>query len=146
MEASPNIIEEMSKVKISIVVSHCEENVGWISEYIGKEYSIKDITIYSKCGNEVEGLEELEDLSPTVDVVELPNVGRCDHTYAYWIKKHHESIHTENDGNDIVMFLKDNKRHGGVLFNPIDLLFSHVSKSGFGCITKSHCSKCARKK
>ena len=62
MEASPRIIEEMSKVRISIVVSHCEENVGWISEYIGKDYSIKDITVYSKCGNEVEGLEELEDL------------------------------------------------------------------------------------
>ena len=127
MEGSPEIIEEMSKVRISIVVSHCEESVGWISEYIGKDYSIKDITVYSKCGNEVEGLEELEDLSPTVDVVELPNVGRCDHTYAYWINQHHEIIDKENDGNDVVMFLKDNNCHRD-LFNPIDVMFSHVSK------------------
>ena len=60
MEASPGIIEEMNKVRISIVVSHCEKRLRWISDYIGTEYSIKDITIYSKCGKEVENIEKLE--------------------------------------------------------------------------------------
>ena len=86
--------------------------MGWISEYIGKDYSVKDITIYSKCGKDVEGLEELKNLSPTVNVIELPNVGREGHTYVYWMKEHYESLYEESDGNDVViMFLKDNNRH-----------------------------------
>ena len=142
MEVSPNIIQEIGKVEISIVVSHCKSNIEWIKNYIGNNYSIKEITIYSKCDKDVEGLLELEKLSPTVAVIKMPNVGRCDHTFAHWINSHYESIEKERDGNDIVMFLKDNGRHQSE-YLPIDELFSHVSNTGFGCVVKptSVCGK-----
>ena len=138
MKASPQIVEEMSKVNISIIISHCEDNVGWLLEYIGKDYSIKDILIFSKCDKEVEGLEELEELSPVVNITKLPNVGRCDHSYAHYITEQYTSIDRENDGDDIVMFFKDNGRHRNI-FIPMDLLLTHASKSGFGCVARVTC-------
>ncbi len=143
MKASNDIVDAVNKINISIVVSHCEENVKWIANYLGDEYFMKDITIYSKCGKEVKGLEELEGLSPSINVIRLPNVGRCDHTYATWIKEHYASIDKERDGNDIVMFLKDHARYRRK-YLPIDLLFSQVSQSGFACVTKPLCD-CSKK-
>ena len=101
--------------------------------------------LQQKCGKEVEGLGALNELSNEVNVVTLPNVGRCDHSYAYWINEHYEFVEKEkemNGNNDIVMFLKDNNQSlkGEDLFAPIDLLFSHVSKSGFGCVIEPFCS------
>ena len=143
MKASPEIIEEMRNVSISIVLSHCEEDLEWVSEYIGTDYSIKDIIIYSKCGKEVEEVEMLEELSPTVNIVKLPNVGRNDHAYAHWIKENYDSIDQEKEGEDIVMFLKDNaRRYDRRMIHPINQLLSHVSKIGFGCVAKIGCSHC----
>ena len=148
MKASPTIVEEMKNVNISLVISHCEENLSWIAGYIGNNYSLKDITIYSKCDKEVKGLKALQRLSSTINVLRLPNVGRCDHTYAYWIKEQYKLIDAEADGNDIVMFLKDNKREYRK-YHPIDLVLSHASKSGFGCVamplTKCKKKECFRK-
>ncbi len=141
MDVSPGIVKAVNKVNTSIIVSHCEEDVGWIAGYVGDRYSINDVTIYSKCGKDVEGIQSLrEGLTPNVNVVRLPNVGRCDHTYAYWIKEHYyESTDKETNGKkDIVMFLKDNARNQKN-FLPIDLLFSHVRKTGFGCVSKPQC-------
>mmetsp|Transcript_861 Transcript_861/g.1341 ORF Transcript_861/g.1341 Transcript_861/m.1341 type:complete len:442 (-) Transcript_861:201-1526(-) len=138
MEASTDIVDKMSKINISIVVSHCEENIKWIANYVGKEYVVKDITIYSKCDKNVRGLKELEALSSTINVIKLPNVGRCDHTYANWIQEHYASIAKETDGNDIVMFLKDHARYRRK-YLPIDLLFSQTTRSGFACVTKPIC-------
>ena len=143
MEASPGIIQEMSKVRISIVISHCEKRLKWISDYIGTEYSITDITIYSKCGKEVRNMKQLEELSPIVNIIKLPNVGRNDHAYAYWIRKHYDSIDKDKDGNDIVLFLKDNGgRYSSTAFHPIDRLLTFASKSGFGCMIKPGCNRC----
>jgi len=145
METSCDIIEEMKKVDISIIVGHCDEDLSWIPEYIGENYSIKDITIYSKCGKEVKGLETLKKLSSSVEVVRLPNIGRCDHTFANWIKENYKSIRDEiedgHDGgtnNDIVMFLKGNSRDKKT-YIPIDSLLSHVSNAGFGCLQEPSC-------
>ena len=35
METSPNIVEDMKEVGISLVVAHCEDNADWIPKYIG---------------------------------------------------------------------------------------------------------------
>jgi hypothetical protein len=86
-------IEEKSSPGLHVVISHCRQSVGWIFErylppIINQTTTLKSITIYSKCG-----------MSPFIDgndttVVpswaiheELPNVGRCDHSYAYWISQ-----------------------------------------------------------
>lgn len=139
MEVLPNeeLVKRRSYTNISLVISHCEENVGWIRDYVGNEYSIADITIYSKCGNKVEGLDILNTIRP-VEVITLPNYGRCDHTYAYWIKEHYQTINKETSGEDIVLFLKDNSRFRG-MYNTIDELFTHTSEAGFGCVKKPEC-------
>ncbi len=145
MEETAGIIEAVNNLNISIVISHCEENLDWIAGYIGgdDEYSIHitDVTIYSKCGKDIEGIQILTELTTKVTVVKLPNVGRCDHTYAYWIQEHYKSIvDTNMNGNedDMVIFLKDNARNQKN-FLPINLLFSHVRETGFGCVSKPQC-------
>lgn len=133
---------------IHIVVSHCNKPLGWLwNDYFEEvnedhHYSIKSVTIITKCGVPVEP----EDLpppeflkppsasckdpsraynKPLVSVVKLSNVGRCDHTYAFWISKvlQNESnngeseddpfrmIAAEIDPTDLVLFAKDNNNN-----------------------------------
>ena len=119
------------------MISHCEERVSWIPEYFKDEYNIKDIIVYSKCGNVVEGIDSLTKLAPT-KVVRLENVGRCDHTYAYWINDHYYKFNKEKDGDDVVLFLKDNKRFRK-MFRGIHDIFTHVTETGFACLKKPEC-------
>lgn len=96
---------------------------------------MKDITVYKKCENDVEGLEELESLTGQISTVKLPNVGRCDHSYAYWIKTHYESIVENKDGSDIVLFMKDNN-YNAKMYRSFDEIFTATSSVGFGCALK----------
>ena len=81
---------------IHVGISHCKHPIGWIwSEYLKEmlqdpNYSIKSITVVSKCGVPItrEELPPLETCSSTsytklamplqVSALSLPNVGRCD--------------------------------------------------------------------
>ena len=88
---------------VQLVISHCEEHVDWIKTFVGDAYNVKRITIYSKCGNFIRGLDELARYAPT-QVVRYDNVGRCDHSYAHWIKEHYKEIeaNVDTDGEDVV--------------------------------------------
>lgn len=66
---------------LHIVISHCQEPVDWIWKRLLVDQTWKSMTIFSKCGKSV----PLIDLPPDAHVVTLPNVGRNDHSYAYWI-------------------------------------------------------------
>jgi len=98
--------------KIHIVVSHCKSNLGWISDFTkGYEADIVSIHVITKCGVPVEGAPD----NATLQV--LPNVGRCDHTYAHYIttildqKVEEQATHGHGHGyekDSIVVFLKDN--------------------------------------
>lgn len=136
--------QKRSVTNISLVISHCDKPVDWIPEYITDKYAIKDITIYSKCEKEVEGIDVLSSLGP-VETIRLPNVGRCDHSYAYWIMNHYKSIQNSlwiennyksiqnhNEGNDIVLFMKDNN-YDQAMYRSFDEIFSATSSVGFGC-------------
>ena len=76
-----------NNTKLSIVISHCNSPVGWIARYMENvKFEIADITIVSKCGEQVVGVDLLEQSFGTNIIIQhLPNVGRCDHTYAHWI-------------------------------------------------------------
>lgn len=135
-------MEELNRKRrntlISLVISYCENGLQWIPQYIGTDgYRISDITIYSKCGKEIEGLEELSSIGPT-KIITLPNVGRCDHTYAHWITEQYQSINKEKGGEDIVFFLKDNDYHKDTLYT-FEELFTFASEVGFGCAEKPVC-------
>ena len=83
----------VSSVPVHIVVSHCSQNLEWITDSI-TSLNVRDVVIYSKCGRPVEG-------APVGSVVHtLPNVGRCDHTYAFYISR-------LNVTDGVVLFMKD---------------------------------------
>ena len=119
------------RTKISLVISHCDVAIDWIPGYFGTKYHIQDITIYSKCGNEVKGLKALKSATKP-KLIRLPNVGRCDHSYAHWIKEHYESINPAKDKSDFVFFMKDNNYHQNT-YRPIEEVFTLTSELGFGC-------------
>ena len=105
---------------IHLVISHCAHNLHWLSEFTsGYTSSIRSITIVSKCGKEVVGAPTTTE-STTVNILRLPNVGRCDHTYAYYISnyvlpnyKTTPSKNTNTNNNptkELHVFLKDDRR------------------------------------
>lgn len=87
--------------RIHIVVSHCKNDLYWISNFTNG-YDIVSTHVITKCGLPVNG-------APANATIEaLPNVGRCDHTYAYYIKNILDKKIVEGEENDsIAVFLKD---------------------------------------
>lgn len=115
--------------KFEIVVSHCDKPLHWLQVFV-QGHSIDSITIYSKCGNPVEG-------APTGSkIITLPNIGRCDHTYASWMAQMPPvSTDIGNDTRyDVVLFIKDND-HRSQLWDlwSIEDMFRITSSNGFAC-------------
>ncbi len=87
--------------KIHIVISHCKSDLHWVSNFT-QGYNISSTHIVTKCGKSVSGAPG----NATIQV--LSNVGRCDHTYAYYISNIlDEKIEKGSEKDSIVMFLKD---------------------------------------
>ena len=89
---------------VEIVVSHCRFRIRWLAnvradlEACG--YAVRaPIYVYSKCGKTDVGAP------PGAVVVRLPNVGRCDHTYAHHLAEARTTA-TRGDA-DVILFLKD---------------------------------------
>eukprot|EP00536_Pseudo-nitzschia_multiseries_P014107 jgi/Psemu1/37590/gm1.37590_g len=90
--AAPTEISKNVK-NVHVVVSHCDASIQWIWKKYLKDipkhdYHIKSVTILTKCGHEIPAQDlpaTLPEPMPIIQVVTLPNVGRCDHSYAYWI-------------------------------------------------------------
>ena len=97
---------------VHIVLSHCAKPLDWVWKHYlynmnanGRKFNVKSISILSKCGVPLKRSEvpvfraadapnssrvaengDPPKPPPVVSVLSLPNVGRCDHSYAYWIK------------------------------------------------------------
>lgn len=101
-----------SSIGLHVVVSHCDKPLAWIWDQLLANERWKSMTIYSKCGNP----PNKADLPPKANVVILPNVGRCDHSYAYWIadtlkemqRGGQDSRRDQFSPHDHVVFVKDN--------------------------------------
>jgi hypothetical protein len=136
------------KLKIHLVISHCDHSVDWIFEdYLKTQWEegrVEAITILSKCGKPVEGAPKHNNLKI---VTNLPNVGRCDHSYAHWMADFGEQPPKKNDEELVVVFAKDTNYQKSVWRNFDDMMpvtylngFScgQISKSGkWGCSGKS---------
>jgi len=88
-----------------LVISHCDQPIDWIWKQFeikngqDTKHKLKTVTILSKCHNTLTVIPEEKDLPSfrnsnhaklfaglrKYEIVDLPNVGRCDHSYAYWI-------------------------------------------------------------
>lgn len=154
---SSNISPVATKPGLHIVVSHCDKSLDWLWHRVlqaGKKQqnsiaaailkNIKSVTIFSKCGQE--GSLKKEPLPPMADIVILPNVGRCDHSYAYWIA--HVLRHMNEQTNDFIQpsllhshdaiwFVKDNDNsyRSKVEFavSLEQMLQTATQKTGFAC-------------
>ena len=94
--------EELLHRRIHIVIAHCKKSLDWMESYISGFANVVSIHVISKCGQKVEGAP----LNTTV--VRIPNVGRVDHSYAYYITSILPTLVNNSEGNDtIVAFLKD---------------------------------------
>lgn len=84
--------DELAPIRVSLVVSYCTASLDWLAPEITKlrncfsgQLEVETLHIYSKCGRPV----PMEGLPPRTFVVELENVGRCDHSYAYHLARTH---------------------------------------------------------
>ena len=126
--------ESNGQTKVSLVISYCDKPMQWIAKFIGQKYQVTDISIVSKCTDHVEGLAELQEISPIVNVMRLPTIGYCDHSYVYWIKEKFSEINKENE-DDIVVFMKDDDYNNRKL-RRFSQVFEIAKDVGFGCFVK----------
>jgi hypothetical protein len=162
--------------RIRLVISHCLHDLNWITDFLQgyKYYSnddddaaaadetslisghsstdnvtlIRDVTIVSKCDKEVIGAPKGS------NVIRLPNVGRCDHSYAFYLSQlqplapatnnSSSSITTNDDKHDddntdheIVVFLKDDRDwksiHQPGTYRNLTEMLRIASETGFAC-------------
>lgn len=89
------------KTKMEIVIARYNENVMWLQGLLERtsDYDDVKITIYNK-GNTPVVIDAYNDMSPKmlelqrdrVKVIQLPNVGVCDHTYLHHIVSRYDSL------------------------------------------------------
>ncbi|KAL3916503.1 MAG: hypothetical protein SGILL_005147 [Bacillariaceae sp.] len=124
--------QKENRTKIHIVVSHCKSSLHWLSKFTAG-HVVDSITVISKCGAEVKGAPE------DTDVLVLPNLGRCDHSYAYYMAYMlEEKVPEEDRENSVVFFLKDdisveNLHQDGSWNTFSDMLQIGASERGFAC-------------
>ena len=117
------------RVPVHVVISHCDKPLDWIASKFNADYVyLKNITIISKCGNEVVGAPNYE----YVKVISLPNVGRCDHSYAYFIS---HSVVESNVDNDVIFFIKDND-YQVKKWRSMKSMLALAYRNGIACATK----------
>lgn len=93
----------LSKIhSVSLVISHCDHPLSWLQNFTnGYENITSKIWIFTKCGKEV------IDAPQKAEIIALPNVGRCDHTYAYWMNGSYLEANPIGSPYEIIVFLKD---------------------------------------
>jgi len=137
--------DDINAKKIHIVISHCKNDLDWFSNYT-KGFNIDSVHVISKCGVPVRGLSNnlsTGNIKPSIEV--LPNVGRCDHSYAHYINTIlDQKVARGEEENSVVLFLKDTatkeKLHQGPHiendWNDIkSMIYGASSTKGFACGT-----------
>jgi hypothetical protein len=126
---------------ISVVVSYCETGLDWLLPYLNETMNnlpltVFDVSIISKCGKGVSGIDTLKNAIQKVDILQMPNVGRCDHTYAYWIQTNYHSFIEQQDQGGVVLFLKDNNYLMDYAYSFSEMLRTSLVV-GFSCMSKT---------
>ena len=139
----------LHKKMIHIVISHCRKDLHWLSDYT-RGFDIASVHVITKCGVPVSGVPKHMNATTTIEV--LPNVGRCDHSYAHYIttildkkmKIKANGNGEDEEKNSVVLFLKDdmsteNLHQGDQMeksWNDVEsMLQVSFSANGFSCGT-----------
>ena len=119
--------EAEDNLRITLVISHCNEDMSWMEEFLGKT-EIEDVVIYSKCNYVFNGYTH-----PGSKILEQPNYGRCDHPYSHWMARMKEEAATDNH---LVLFLKGsrtNEAHPGMTYRTLEEMVQITKRLGFAC-------------
>jgi len=120
----------LQQYNITMVISHCDKDINWIwRDFIPQQLTIKNVIVYSKCGNAVQGAP------PNATIINLPNIGRCDHTYAYHMANMNSSSYSM-DEDETIIFIKDNPRRMNKT-RSLETLLHIASVNGFGCVEQN---------
>ena len=85
-------------LKVAIVISHCARALDWFNDATSS-LDVRSVTVYSKCGKPVVGAPA------NARIIQLPNVGRCDHSFAYHMNT---LVGTKGmESEYVVLFVKD---------------------------------------
>jgi len=118
---------EVDSLRISVVISYCKEGLEWVDEFI-KHTSLQDLTILSKCDEEVRGLE----YGPVIiKEMPMPKSRSLYHPFARYMSQMTE---TEDAENHIVVFLSAAQMSG----DPVSLkqMVKSASNLGYACSYK----------
>jgi hypothetical protein len=108
----------MSKI-IEIIVSRYNENLNWLKEYPFNQFRY---IIYNK------GINRNFIKNNVIKIIDLPNVGRCDHTYLYHIVTNYNNLanitvffpgsidSTDNKKNNAINILKNITKYKTAIF------------------------------
>jgi len=139
----------VSKIKkLSIVISHCDHELDWTFDFF--KSGIQTLTldtikiwVFSKCGVDVHG--------PPLgaEIINLPNVGRCDHTYAHWMNHYaytttpllslpSDEAGGDGDEEEIIVFLKDSDMRYAWGDRTFGDLLSLALVNGFSCMKMTY--------
>eukprot|EP00588_Corethron_pennatum_P012419 CAMPEP_0194274934 /NCGR_PEP_ID=MMETSP0169-20130528/7896_1 /TAXON_ID=218684 /ORGANISM="Corethron pennatum, Strain L29A3" /LENGTH=412 /DNA_ID=CAMNT_0039018269 /DNA_START=236 /DNA_END=1474 /DNA_ORIENTATION=- len=128
--------DEMARKRIHVVVSHCLKPLAWIERRLraGGRWPPASLHVISKCNRTVAGAPA------TATVERLPNVGRCDHSYAHYLAAVlARKVPGGQEGDAMVLFLKDemtrrNFHHGNGRWTSFERMARNAfSDNGFGC-------------
>ena len=117
---------DLSKIRLTLVVAYCNEDMTWMNTYF-KDLGIQNVTIVSKCVDPIVGF------NPTgASIIRLPNVGRCDHSYAHWMA----NMKAEDATDDhIILFIKASRflYQFMMQYRPIQDVIRIAMEQGFSC-------------
>jgi hypothetical protein len=136
---------------VDVAVSYCSHDLTWLQDYLEDLRSLgaplRNVTIYSKCGGVVPAPTASGTIWATAwnqTVVNLPNVGRCDHTYAYHMSDMYWNL------ADVTIFIKDSydpnspqsNRVAEGLDQPrdVDYTWKYIKSNGVTCLYDSGAS------
>ena len=135
MDASSAPDPSTSLLDAELIVSHCSRPLDWLSNVTsmlrGCGARVRAVHVYTKC-NRSHTIGWLPEYARSV---ELPNVGRCDHTYAY----HLASRNLKQPPPPLTFFMKDTSMAGSdkVFVSIMVPLCAQVANArrpiGFGC-------------
>ena len=134
-DAQPPVTPGTAIGTAEIVVAHCTHDVArWLpgvrSALTALALALQRVTIYSKCGR-ADALARAPELR-SAQVVRLPNVGRCDGTYAHHLARHYETL------AGLVLLVKDSTwdyplEELRALVRPVSGVLALAQRHGFGC-------------
>jgi len=132
---------------IEIIVSRYNENLNWLNNYPFNQFQY---TIYNK------GINDDFIKNNVTNIITLPNVGRCDHTYLYHIVKNYNNLapitvffpgsidSMENKKNNAIKILKNIVKYKTAIFlgnycNSVKDTFNDFILDNWSCSDPINC-------